>query len=189
MAVVGRSPQPDAPTLNQGILSAVSRLRGTAVQTDAELNYGNVGGPLVDLDGRLIGVTSHIVPQAVWGQSGGVGFATPMAELDKVLDRLKGGERIEKVKEPWIGITPGEGSGGVPIDQVLPGSPAEQAELMDGDVIFEFEGKPVATADELNTLVMEHKVGDTVKLKIRRTDEKGKAEEIEVNVTLGDNPY
>src|SRR5579859_608390 len=89
VALLGRSPDPGQATVNLGILSAMNRMNRMSVQTDAEMNYGNAGGPLVTLSGELIGVACNIKPEAVWGQSGGVGFACKTAEIDGLLDRLK----------------------------------------------------------------------------------------------------
>ena len=156
VCVVGRAPDPAAPTVNLGILSALGRQAGTAVQTDAEVNYGNVGGPLVNLQGELVGVVAHVRPRAPWGQSGGVAFATKLAEIDKVLEELKKGtqEIAKAVKGPWIGIIEGgarEGVEGVVVEQILPNSPAEEAGLDYGDVILAIDGKPVKNSDGLRT--------------------------------------
>ncbi|HXX95425.1 MAG TPA: trypsin-like peptidase domain-containing protein, partial [Planctomycetota bacterium] len=66
VALVGRSPERDNPTINLGILSAMNRMERSAVQTDAEMNYGNCGGALVTLGGELVGVACNIKPKAPW---------------------------------------------------------------------------------------------------------------------------
>jgi serine protease Do len=174
VCVVGRAPDPASPTINLGILSALRRKEDTAVQTDAEINYGNVGGPLVDLEGAILGVVSHVRPGHPWGQSGGVGFATRMAEIDKVLENLKKGVQVseKEVKAPWIGIVaaePPEGVKGVVVDQVLPGSPAEEAGLDSGDIITAVDGRPVESPDVLRTELLKKAAGVDRQLSIRRT--------------------
>ena len=82
LVLIGRAPDPLQPTINLGILSALNRVKNSALQTDAEMNYGNVGGPLVTIEGKLVGVACHIRPGKVWGQSSGVGFACKTAEID-----------------------------------------------------------------------------------------------------------
>jgi len=191
VAVVGRAPEAHAPTINQGILSALGRQKGTAVQTDAELNYGNVGGPLVNLAGELIGVTSHILPRAPWGQSSGVGFAIKMAEIDKVLEELKKPPEIgSTTKEPWIGVIAAEapkGTDGVLVDRILPNSPAEEAGLDPGDLIVGAAGRPVKSLDGLKAILASKKVGEEIELSIRRA--KGAATETKkIKIKLADNP-
>jgi S1-C subfamily serine protease len=190
VAVVGRAPDASSPTINQGILSALGRQKATAVQTDAELNYGNVGGPLVNLAGELIGVTAHIVPRADWGQSSGVGFAIKMEEIDKALESLKKSEDVAKAKEPWIGIIaaePREKFEGVKVDQILPNSPAEEAGLDSGDLIVAAAGRPVKSVDDLKAILAARKIGDEIDLTIRRA--KGAATETKkLKIKLADNP-
>jgi S1-C subfamily serine protease len=186
VVIVGRSPDKRLPTLNHGILSATTRQKGTAVQTDAELNYGNVGAPLVNLKGALIGVTSHIRPREPWGQSGGVGFATKISEIQKILPDLKEKKQILEAKQPFLGVAPGEGSAeveGVEVGQIIPGSPAEKAALHVGDFIIEFDGTKVTQFDDLRQKILEKRVGDEVKLKIKRKNG-ATWEEKELKVTL-----
>ncbi|MBI2932856.1 MAG: trypsin-like peptidase domain-containing protein [Planctomycetes bacterium] len=192
VAVVGRAPDPDVATINQGILSAVDRMKSTAVQTDAELNYGNVGGPLVNLRGELIGVTCHIKPRSHWGQSGGVGFACKLAEIEKVLPELKAGRSIERAEEPWLGVVLAEGAQdveGVVIAQVAAHGPAEEAGLREGDVITDIDGRKVRSQEDVQAALATKKVGDGVAVKFRRIDpQSGAAEDKEVKVKLGADP-
>ncbi len=181
VAIVGRSPDREIPTINLGIVSAMNRMRNAAVQTDAEMNYGNAGGALVTLRGELVGVGCNVKPKNVWGQSGGIGFACKAAEIDKLLPRLKNREKIEAEKLPFLGIMPGEGDPnveGVHLSGVVPGSPAEKAGLKKDDVVVEFEGKKVADFESLRNLILAKKAGDEVTLKVRRPkDEKKSAYE------------
>ncbi len=175
VVVLGRAPDPSSPTVNLGILSAMSRMKGAAVQTDAEMNYGNSGGALVTLRGELVGVGCNVKPQAVWGQSGGVGFACKVSVIEDLLPRLKAGEKIPAEKEPFLGIRPGEGNpdvGGVQVVQVLPGSPAEKAGMKAEDVIVEFDGKKVEDYEAFTDLMQARKAGDEVAIKVMR--KKGK---------------
>lgn len=193
VCVVGRSPDPATATVNLGILSALGRHNGTAVQSDAEVNYGNVGGPLVTLAGELIGITCRVRPRTHWGQSGGIAFATKMAEIDKALEDLKKGRDIARVsKGPWIGTlaaSPIEGVQGVPVDQILPNSPAEEAGLDPGDVIAAVDGTPVNTIEELDAAFRKKKVGEEVELTIRRQKRDAKTwEEKKMKVKLAEDP-
>lgn len=188
--IIGRSPDPLRPTVNVGIVSATNRWQGTAVQTDAELNYGNVGGPLLNLQGELIGVTCHIRPREPWGQSSGVGFTTKISEIEKSLPDLKAGKKISLKERAFLGIQVGEGEPDVPgvqIGQVLPGSPADQVKILPGDVITGADEKIIRTWEELLSFLQKKKPGNQVTLKIRRKS-KGTWEEKIFKVRLGAFP-
>lgn len=187
VALVGRSPDPGQPTLNLGVLSALHRMRDTAVQSDAETNYGNAGGPLVTIRGELIGVACQVKPDAVWGQSGGVGFACTLAAIDSVLGRLKNGERIAAPKRPDPGFFPGEGDPeveGVQVGPVRPESEAEKAGLKTGDVITDFDGRKLTDFESLREILDEKKIGDTVDLKLKRRNPKGGWENRDLKLKL-----
>ncbi len=178
VALVGRSPDKTNPTVNFGILSAMSRMKGAAVQTDAEMNYGNAGGALVTLRGELVGVGCNVKPDAVWGQSGGVGFACKTSTIDQLLPRLKAGEKIAAEKQPFLGIQPGEGNpdvGGVQVQRVVPGSPAEKVGMKPEDVIVEFDGKKVEDYEAFTDLLQAKKAGDEVAIRVMRKKGKPKA--------------
>ena len=177
-------------TVTSGIVSALDRpvTPGeqddqsfiNAIQTDAAINPGNSGGPLLDMDGRVIGVNSAIarVPgSTIGGQSGniGVGFAIPSDQVVTTVDQLISTGRAE---HPIIGVfldsqydgqgvrIADSGPGGDPA--VNPGGPADKAGLKAGDVIVAFEGKPVADDGELVVKIRARKVGDSVRLTVRR---------------------
>ncbi len=188
--ILGRSPDRLRTTVNVGIISATKRWKGSAIQTDAELNYGNVGGPLLNLRGELIGVTCHIRPREPWGQSSGVGFATSTSKILESLPDLKAGKKIKLKERAFLGIQAGEGEpavSGIQIGQVLPGSPAEQAKLLPGDVITEADGKKIETWDQLLSLLEKKKPRDTVKFKAQRK-EKGEWKEKSFDIRLGALP-
>ena len=186
LIVLGRSPDPDRLTVNAGIVSAAARHEGTALQTDAEMNYGDAGGPAIDLEGRLVGIACHIGHKTMYGQSSGIGFVTTASAIDERIARLKKGEKILKPREAWLGIQPAEGAedaGGVQVHDVLQGSPAEEAGLKPKDAILEFDGEPVSIPEELMVILKKHKPGDEVKVKVKRGDR-----EIEIKVKLGEKP-
>lgn len=111
VATLGYGFDGDTPAVSVGILSALQRIYDRAVQTDASVSPANYGGPLIDLDGRVIGVCVPLTPQlgpaaedamagVEWYDSG-IGFAIPLSDLGPVIDQLKQGRSI---RPPWLGI-------------------------------------------------------------------------------------
>ncbi|MCA9056546.1 MAG: trypsin-like peptidase domain-containing protein, partial [Planctomycetaceae bacterium] len=115
---LGRTYDSAFPNLSVGILSAINRVWGRAVQTDAKISPANYGGPLVDLDGRGIGILVPLSPQktdetaGVEWYDGGIGFAIPLEDVYAVLGRLKAGEELKPglmgVSFPDQGVLAGE---------------------------------------------------------------------------------
>jgi len=174
------------PSASLGILSAVGRRGGSAVQTDAKTSPVNYGGPLVDIDGRVIGI---IVPMA--GEGGalagaqwydsGIGFAVIKPRIDRVLPQLAAGESFwpgrmgVQLANPEASLTARLdelipwANKGVKIETVIPGSPAAKAGLEDGDLIIALAGQPVADRMELQRRLSDMAAGERVSVTIRRT--------------------
>ena len=150
---LGRALVPNAdlpPSVSVGIVSALNRIWGKAIQTDAKVSPVNYGGPLVDIDGRVLGVLVPASPRGEGETAGvewydsGIGFAIPLEDVFAVLPRLKEGKDLHRGR---LGITPKTAElYGVPptIGTVAPESPAAKAGIKAGDVILEIDGKPVA---------------------------------------------
>lgn len=174
-------------TLTAGIISALRRTMPTAegheisggIQTDAPLNPGNSGGPLLDSSGRVIGVTSMIISGS--GASAGVGIAIPIDVVNRVAAQLI---KTGHVPTPGIGIAAASetiaaqaGIDGVIVLQVQPGLPAAKAGLKGvsphgdvGDVIVEANGQAVHDIADLTSIFEAAGVGSTVKLTVVRDD-------------------
>ncbi|MBI2930730.1 MAG: trypsin-like peptidase domain-containing protein [Planctomycetes bacterium] len=188
VVALGRGPDGQGLCLSSGIISAPARLAGRAVQTDARLNYGNVGGPLVDLQGRLIGVTCKVDTKtaASFGQNSGVSFAVTWDQLDALLPDLRKGVKTERTGQPFLGVQAdptAEGVEGVVIESVVPGSAAEEAGIKPGDVLVEFDGAELKTFDDLRAVISKKAVGDEVQVKLRRGEE-----DLEFSIRLGERP-
>ena len=169
---IGRGPSPQRLNVSEGIVSAVGRNTKRAVQVDAKLNYGNVGGPLVDLDGKVVGLcgfVGHTYHQ--WGLNSGIGFATTVETIRKVLPQMMEGKDIKVPPRPFLGIQsePGGASNdGAPVVEVVPESSAASAGVKKKDVITRFNGQDVPNFDRLRFLIFSCKVGDKVEFVVRR---------------------
>lgn len=165
------------PALSAGIISAVSRISTKAIQTDANTSPANYGGPLVDLEGRVIGVCVPLSPGsreeaagAEWYDSG-IGFAVPLDGIALVLDRLKAGETL---KHGFLGVVTeafGTPPSGARIKEVQPDSPAAKAGLEKGDKILKVGGADVIDVTHLRSVIGRHFAGDKVEVVVRRGEE------------------
>jgi putative serine protease PepD len=160
-------------SVTAGIVSAVGRTIkapngysiANSVQTDAAINHGNSGGPLLDGDGRVIGVNAQIESES--GGNDGVGFAIPVDTVKQVSSAIVAGRAVEHA---YLGVSIGDSSqgNGVLVQQVQPNTPASDAGLRQGDLITALDGNPVASSDALTTAIASKKPGATVKLTVER---------------------
>ena len=158
-------------TVTTGIVSALNRTIDApnnftisgAIQTDAAINHGNSGGPLLDSAGHVIGINSQIESDS--GGNDGVGFAIPSSMVQRVAQQLISSG---KVAHAYLGVQLSDGNGGAEVGQVVSGAPAADAGIRTGDVVTAIDGKPINGADALVTAVDGKKPGDTVTLKVRR---------------------
>jgi serine protease Do len=161
-------------TVTDGIISSKGRPNrvdgfGDYLQTNAAINPGNSGGPLVNLRGEIIGINTAIISRS--GGSQGIGFAIPSNSVKTALESLLKNGRIIR---GYLGIqarpaTPGVAeTDGVAIDDVLPNSPASEANLKRGDVIRKFNGHTVRNITELRSLVSQVELNKKVELELNR---------------------
>ncbi len=172
----------DEPAVTAGIVSALGRIGGRAVQTDANLSPANYGGPLIDLQGRVIGICVPLTPHdqgpgagSQWYDSG-IGFAVTIQGLDHLIERLKAGDTLRR---GLIGVvcSPDAVDRGVRIARVAPHSPAARADLQPGDLITAIEDRPVVTTHEVLRYLGRYAAGDTVNLTI---EHEGEARQVEM---------
>ncbi|WP_445150135.1 S1C family serine protease [Baekduia sp. Peel2402] len=159
-------------TLTTGIVSALDRTItspsdktiGGAIQTDASINHGNSGGPLLNQDGEVIGVNAQIESDS--GGNDGVGFAIPSDTVRTVAAALIAGETVQ---HPQLGVQIQDGtSGGVKLAAVTAGGAAAEAGLKAGDTITAIDGQAVSDADALASLIASHQPGDELKVTYTR---------------------
>lgn len=179
-------------TVTVGIISARKRDINSGpydsfLQTDAAINRGNSGGPLFDMDGKVIGINTAIISPS--GGSIGIGFAIPAEMAVGVIDQLK---EFGETRRGWLGIRIQpltddvadslglKDSKGALIAGLIEGANVDSKALEAGDVVIRFDGKPVDTARDLPRLVAESQVGKDVAIVVIR-----KGEEKSVNVKLG----
>lgn len=184
-------------TMTDGIVSAISRdvqVDGRVmnlIQTNAALNSGNSGGPLINRFGQVIGINTMKI--GTFADSSGVeglGFAIPSATVQEIVNQLLSQGYVSG--RPWLGIK-GENfssfyqrfyrvPAGLYITEVQPGSPAAEAGIVAGDILTRIDGESVSTMEALNNLLYAHQVGDSLSLVIYRAQ--GQAT---VTVTLTEN--
>jgi serine protease Do len=175
---LGRAFDGEIPSVSVGIVSALGRIWGKAIQTDAKISPVNYGGPVVDIEGRVMGVLVPLSPQGsgdtagVEWYDGGIGFAIPLEDIYAALDRLKAGEDLH----PGLMGVSFKGDAGVlagepVIDRVRAASPAEEAGLKPGDLITEIDGERVARQAAVRHALGDNYAGDTVKVTVKRGDE------------------
>ena len=169
-------------SLTVGVISAKGRsnlaIQGGApdyqdfIQTDAAINFGNSGGPLVDINGRVIGINT-----AINASGQGIGFAIPMSLASKIIPQLVDSGRVARA---YLGVMPRELNAqyaealgldidrGILIEDVVAGTPADKAGIHEGDVITEFDGEAVDLVDRFRFMVAEKKAGDQVRVRVYR---------------------
>jgi serine protease Do len=184
-------------TVTAGIVSAKGRVIGAGpydnfIQTDASINPGNSGGPLINALGEVIGVNSAIFSQS--GGNVGIGFAVPIDLAKKIVDQLRKNGRVVR---GWLGIRAQDvspqlaaslglarnGADMAVVTEVGENSPAAEAGVKNGDVIVEFNGKPVPKNKDFPSLIADTPPGHRVTLKIIRD----KKEQI-ASVKIGELP-
>jgi putative serine protease PepD len=180
-AVVIGNPLGLARTITAGVVSAIDRrieapdgfpIRD-AIQTDAAVNPGNSGGPLLDADGRVIGVISQ-------GRGDGIAFAVPVDTLEQVAPQL---ERDGRVRRAYLGVSTSTAREGARVGEAVGGGPAARAGLRGGDVIVSIGGTRVRNADDVADVIADHRPGERVTVEFRR-----EGETRSVEVTLRSRP-
>jgi S1-C subfamily serine protease len=178
-----------------------------AIQTDAAINHGNSGGPLLDMQGQVVGITAQIAQSGV-DANVGVGFAVPIDTVKTILSDLKShgsvahaylGVRIDSVDSTLAQAAHLSVNHGAMIAGVVSGGPADKAGLkaatrqtiidgqqyaVGGDIVIAVDGQDVQSSDDLSRLISQHRAGDHVRLTVVGADGKQRT----VDVTLGTQP-
>src|SRR3954470_5365557 len=195
---VGRTLDPEPshpPSINAGIGSATNRIWGKAIQSDAKISPVNYGGPLLAIDGRVMGVIVPISPTSDEETAGfewydvGIGFAVPFEDVLRVVPKLKAGtpDKPVTLKAGMLGITfrePDQFSTGCTIDTVAPNTPADTVGLKPGDNVVEADGKPVLNQAQLLHTLRPKYEGEKVSLKVKRGDKVEEFKEVTLAAAL-----
>ena len=172
-------------TVTSGIVSALNRTITSpnghpitgAIQTDAAINHGNSGGPLLNAQGRVIGITSQIESGTSSSGSVGVGFAVPSNTVRTIVHEIL---TTGKAVHPYLGVFLQPTGAGPEVAQVVAGSPAAHAGIKVGDVITSINGHHVDTPSELVMQVTQLSPGDHVAITLERG-----GKEVTINATIG----
>lgn len=185
-------------SVTTGIVSAVNRMNSTnatpLIQTDAAINPGNSGGALINMDGEVIGINSS---KYMSTQVEGMGYAIPISEVESILDELMNRETREKVDEKKVGYL---GVGCTTIDEqvsylygmpegalvseVMEDSPAERYGIKKNNIIVEFDGVDIKSAEQLVDLLEYYEVGEKVTVTVSYLDD-DEYKEKDIEVVLG----
>ncbi|HEY9715042.1 MAG TPA: PDZ domain-containing protein, partial [Chroococcales cyanobacterium] len=168
-------------TVTFGIISAVGRTETNVngninfIQTDTAINRGNSGGPLLNMDGQVIGVNT-----AIRADAQNIGFSIPINIAKSVSADLIAHKMVQR---PWLGISMAPmddniaksigvptSTKGVLVAQILPGSPAQSGGLQRGDIIEKLDGQDVASPKQVQDVVRARKVGEPLHLSILRNN-------------------
>lgn len=188
---LGRTFADEDPTVHLGIVSAKDRLYGRALQVDAYTSPANYGGAVVDIHGRVLGMSVPLSPSGrnagvEWYDSG-IGFATTIADIQGLIERMKDGQILQR---GWLGVQlstshlgPGAKITGTPKDGA-----AKEAGLRKGDIILKVDGIDVMNGPHFLMLVSSRLGGDTCTLVVQK--KKKGSEPIEVGpITLKNAPW
>lgn len=172
-----------------GVISGLNRqinnngYNMTVIQTDASVNNGNSGGPLINSFGEVIGIINAKISSAE-----GLGFAIPINDVTDIIESLI--EYGKVINRPYLGVTvktviEGEyfgGEGGVYVEELVPNGPADEAGMEYGDLIISIDGTEIRSSEDILTVRDSHEVGDSVSVIVERD-----GREVELTMIIGDS--
>jgi serine protease Do len=193
---VGRTYEQPEPNLSVGLVSATGRIWSTAIQTDAKVSPANYGGPLIDIQGRVLGVLVPLSPQRQGGEiagaewyDSGIGFAIPLVDIYERLATLQGGKDLY----PGVmGISLKAGdqfSLPAELAATQPASPSYKAGLRAGDTIVQLDSVPITRQVQLRHVLGPRYAGDKVHVTYLRGKENPERREVDIELTDKLIPY
>jgi serine protease Do len=195
-------------SMSSGIVSGLGRSAGLEdityqnfIQVDAAINPGNSGGPLTDIRGHVVGMNTAIATGSGTttgrGQSAGIGLAIPVGMVEAVVSQLIAKGEVERgflgvqlveldVRRGGSARSRGYEGLGVEIERVEPDSPASEAGIRSGDVVYEVDGEPVGASGQIMSIIASRSPGDSIRLSIWRVESSDRPPVTrEIAVTLG----
>ncbi|MFI3242542.1 MAG: trypsin-like peptidase domain-containing protein [Alphaproteobacteria bacterium] len=170
-------------SVSVGIVSAKSRDINSSpyddyIQTDATINMGNSGGPLFDMNGKVIGMITAMFSETI--KNSGVGFALPSNQIKWIVDELK---KNGKITRGWIGLTITPLDNGIKISEIVEDSPANKAGLSVGDLILKINDKDINKPQDLSQTIAKTPIGEQINIQTQKgsfvVDVKNKPEKIQ----------
>lgn len=176
LVVIGRHRQNISHTVTVGVVSAIDRRLSQSEfafhQTDAMANYGNLGGPVVDLAGAVVGLMVMLGPSGdrPWLINSGVALFVDSTTLQQVLPGLLAGQAVTSMRTLGLGvvIAPGAERERLAITKVVPGTGAAEAGLRAGDVISMIAGRPVESLEAVSRVLVRHRAGERIAVTVLR---------------------
>jgi putative serine protease PepD len=163
--------------------SQAGRLIDDVIQTDAALNPGNSGGPVLDASGQVIGIVDQIATNGSSQTSSGVGFAVPIDLVRSELSQLEAGKTV---RHAYLGVATSSADSSSPgaiVQSVTRGGPAADAGLRSGDVVTAIGSAPIRGTNDLVAAIATHHPGEHVQLTVRRG-----SQTVTLSATLGTQP-
>lgn len=183
---LGRFYSAESSSVAVGVVSALNRIHGMAIQSDAKISPINYGGPLINLQGQAIGILVPLSPRGQGNASSGIewydsgiGFAIPMNDALQIADRLRSGKDLKPGRLGVKLATAGMFSSNVLIDRVVPKGPADSGGLKKGDKLISIDDRPIERIGILEEAVSSRYAGDSIRLNIMRG-----TESLSLSVTL-----
>ena len=173
-------------TVTSGIVSALHRAItapnnftiNDSIQTDAAINHGNSGGPLLNVQGQVIGVNAQIKSDSNGNE--GVGFSIPSNTVRSIASQLISSGKVEHA---YLGVSIDATAAAARIAEIRPSTPAAGAGLKAGDVVVDVDGKAISSGDDLTRVIDAHKPGDKISVTYKRS-----GSEHTVSLTLATRP-
>jgi S1-C subfamily serine protease len=183
--LVGRTAAND-PLVTEGIVSGLNRHRGDSFAHSARTSYQNVGGALVDIDGKLVGIGVRHTDRASQGQASGVGFGASVVALQGQLTALAKGDVIPRRKTAFLGVSSDQEAvdvGGVRINAIVPNTAAQKAGLQAGDIIKIFNNVELRDFMHLREEIEKLTVGAEIVISVKRGEQ-----DLDITLRLGARP-
>lgn len=189
IGVCGKLQSSFSVTCDIGIVSTLKRNLDLVqvYQTQAFINYANSGGPVINKEGKLLGIATHIYPDAVWGLNSGVSMFTGIDTIQSILPQLKKGTATQNPTLPFLGVSFWQDKKvpqGALISTVTANSAAHKAGVLPGDILISLDKVSVGEWADLVRLITAKKIGQKIEFEVIRENKKKK-----LTATLGKRPW